>query len=380
MALALNDEEILLKQTARTFLQEKAPVKALRELRDSADSTGFSGQLWKEMVDLGWAGIVVPEQFGGSGYSYLGLGIILEECGRTLAASPLVSTALLGATALRFGGSDEQKAAILPRVADGSLLVTLALEEGPRHAPEKITLPALKTADGKYCLDGKKHFVIDGHVADKFIVAARTSGRAGDRTGITLFMVDAGAAGVAATRVSMVDSRNAAQVAFSNVTVPAAAIVGKPDHGYELLEKVLDIARIGLAAEMLGSAQEAFDRTVSYLKERKQFDVPIGTFQALQHRAAKMFCEIETTKSVVMKALHAIDAEDPQMPLFASAAKAKAGETVRLVSNEAVQMFGGMGMTDEHEIGFFMKRARVAQQTFGDEIYHLDRFASLRGY
>lgn len=382
MALALNDEQVLLKKTARSFLQEKAPVKALRELRDSGDETGFSRSLWKEMVDLGWSGIAIPEEYGGCDYGYVGLGIILEECGRTLTASPLVSTVLLGSTAVKLAGNYEQKEAILPAIAGGEFLMSLALEETPQHAPRRISLSAVKTPDGNYRLNGKKLFVIDGHVVDKFIVVARTSGQPTDQEGITLFLVDATAPGVAVKRVRMVDSRNSANVTFTDVKVPAAAILGELDKGYRQLDKVLDIARIGLAAEMLGSTLEAFDRTIVYLKERKQFDVPIGTFQSLQHRAAKMFCEIELGKSVVMKGLLTIDEndDDSRLPLMATVAKGKLCETIKLVTNEAVQMFGGMGMTDEQEIGLFMKRARVVQQTFGDLNYQIDRFASIRGY
>lgn len=380
MALVLNEEQTLLKQTAKRLIQDKSPVKALRQLRDSRDRTGFSRDLWKEMVDMGWAGIVIPEQYGGFDYGYLGLGIVLEECGRTLAPSPLVSTVLLAATVVKLAGSDQQKEEILPRIASGELLMSLALEEGNHHAPSRIATKAVKSGDG-FSITGKKVFVIDGHVADKFVVVARTSGQSGDKAGINLFLVDASAPGVKAAPVVMVDSRNASMVAFDNVQVPASALLGELDKTYPVLEKVLDIARIGLAAEMLGSVQEAFERTIKYLKERSQFGVLIGTFQALQHRATIMFTEVELCKSVVLKALQTIDAGDDKMlPKIAALAKAKVGETLKLVTCEAIQMFGGIGMTDEEEIGFFIKRARVAQQTFGDYNYQLNRFAALNGY
>jgi alkylation response protein AidB-like acyl-CoA dehydrogenase len=380
MALVLDEEQTLLKQTARRLLQDKSPVKALRELRDSRDETGFSRELWKEMVEMGWAGIVIPEQYGGFDYGYVGLGLVLEECGRMLVASPLVSTVLLGATAVTLAGSEAQKEDILPAVASGKLLLALALEEGPHHAPTRVATRVVKTGDG-FTLSGKKAFVIDGHVADKFVVVARTSGQPGDTDGISLFLVDAKTPGVTATRIIMVDSRNAAKVSFDNVRIPASALLGQIGKGYSVLEKVLDIGRIGLAAEMLGSMQEAFERTINYLKERSQFGVLIGTFQALQHRTTIMFTEIELCKSVVLKALQTIDAGDEELlPRIAALAKAKACETVKLVTSEAIQMFGGIGMTDEEEIGFFIKRARVAQQAFGDYSYQLNRFAALNGY
>jgi acyl-CoA dehydrogenase len=380
MALVINEEQNLLKQTAKRLVQDKAPITALRELRDNRDETGFSRELWQEMVNMGWAGIVIPEEYGGYDYGYVGLGLLLEECGRTLTVSPLIATVLLGATAIKLGGTEEQKQAILPAVAAGELLLALALEEGNHHAPTKIALSAAQTANG-YRLSGQKVFVLDGHVADKLIVVARTSGMSGDEAGISLFLVDADTAGITTKRTIMVDSRNAANVTFDNVDVPASALLGELDNGYSILEKVLDIGRIGLAAELLGSAQEAFQRTVAYLKERSQFGVLIGTFQALQHRAVKMFCEIELCKSVVLKALLTIDEDDEALlPKVAALAKAKLCETIKLVTCEAIQMFGGIGMTDEEEIGFFIKRARVAQQTLGDTNYHINRFASLNDY
>jgi alkylation response protein AidB-like acyl-CoA dehydrogenase len=380
MALVLDEEQKLLKETVKSFVQDKAPVKALRELRDSRDETGFSRELWQEMVDMGWPGVVVPEAYGGFDYGYTGLGIVLEECGRTLTASPLVSTVLLGATAIRFGGSEVQKEALLPAIVGGEILMTLALEEGARHTSTKIAMAATKSSEG-YILNGKKTFVIDGHVADKFVVVARTSGASGDKGGLSLFLVDSKAAGVSCERVSMVDSRNMAKVVFKDVQITSDALLGELDNGGPLLEKILDIARIGLAAEMLGTAQEAFDRTINYLKERKQFGVAIGSFQALQHRAAHMFSELELCRSLVMKGLSVIDEGDEAvLPVIAAATKAKLCQVLHLVTNEAVQMFGGIGMTDEEEIGFFLKRARVAQQTFGDENYQTNRFAALRGY
>jgi acyl-CoA dehydrogenase len=379
MALVLDEEQRILKQTTKTFVKDKAPVKAFRELRDNKDETGFCKTLWQDMVNMGWTGIIVPEEFGGYDYGYMGLGIIMEECGRMLTASPLVSTVLLGATAIRFGGSTAQKETLLPQIVGGELLVALALEEGAQHAPSTIATTATQSGEG-FVLSGRKTFVIDGHVADKLIVVARTSGNKCDEKGISLFVVDADAEGVSVDRVSMVDSRNMAHVELKDVQVPADAILGWQDNGYTLLDKVLNIARIGLAAEMFGMGQEAFERTIEYMKERKQFGVPIGSFQALQHRCAVMFCELELCRSLVMKGLSAIDDESEELPVIAATVKGKVCEMIKLVTNEAIQLFGGVGMTDEEEIGFFIKRARVAQQTFGDQSYHINRFAALKGY
>jgi len=379
MALALTDEQRLLKQTAEDFFSSKAPVKQLRMLRDKRDPDGFSRAMWQEMAALGWTGIAIPEEYGGSDFGFFGLGLILEAAGRTLAATPLLSTVVLGASAVQLAGTAGQRQSILPAIAGGKLIMALALEERPHHAPLQIATKAARTAAG-YRIDGSKTFVLDGHVADRLIVVARTAGQPGDRDGITLFLVDGTATGVARSRTVMVDSRNAARIELNGVAVGNDAVLGEVGRGAEILEQVLDLGRIGLAAEMLGSVSEVFERTVKYLKERKQFGVPIGSFQALKHRAAEMFCEIELAKSAVLESLTAIDEKRNDLPQLASLVKARLGDTFFLVSNEGIQMHGGIGMTDEAEVGFFLKRARVAQQTFGDAAFHRDRYATLEGF
>ncbi len=379
MPLVLNEDQIQLKDAARAFIQDKSPVSAFRKLRDSNDKDGFDRKLWKEMAELGWAGIIIPEEFGGSGFGYAGLGVVLEEAGRTLLASPLISTALIGATAVMLGGTTAQKKEILPAIAAGGWLMALAHEEGPHHRPYAIACKAKKT-DGGFVLSGKKTFVLDGHVADQLIVVARTSGKAGARDGLTLFLVDRASPGVRVARTIMVDSRNAANVKFTKVQLAANAVLGNVDQGADILDPVLDRARIGLGAEMLGGIREEFERTVEYLKTRQQFGVLIGTFQALKHRAAEMFCEIELSASVVLDGLIAIDENRNDVPQLASLVKARLNDTYFLVSNEALQMHGGIGMTDEFDMGLFMKRARVAMASFGDSFFHRDRYASLEGY
>jgi alkylation response protein AidB-like acyl-CoA dehydrogenase len=379
MALVLSSDAQLVKDTALDFFKEKSPITALRKLRDDKDPTGFSRDLWREMAALGWAGFLVPETYGGSEFGSVGLGLVMEVAGRSLAASPLLSTALIGASALVLGGSEAQKSRHLSPLVEGVRLFALALEEGSHHAPYRIATKAERTGTG-WRLSGEKRFVLDGHVADVLIVAARTSGETSARDGITLFLVPGDASGLTRTRSFMVDSRNAANLRLDGVELGADAVLGPVNRGADILDPVLDRARIGLAAEMLGSAAEAFERTVQYLKERKQFGVPIGSFQALKHRAAEMFCELELTHSAVLAALVALDEGANDVPQLASLAKAKAGDTFFLVGNEGVQMHGGIGMTDEHEIGFFLKRARVAQASFGDAPFHRDRYASLLGY
>ena len=379
MNLTLNDEQTILKHGAHEFFKERMPVKQLRELRDRDDGTGFDRTLWREMAGLGWAGILIPEDHGGAGFGYKGMGQVMEEAGRTLAASPLASTALLAAPLLLASASEAQQAKLLPAMAAGDLLMALAHDETPRHAPTRIATQVDKRGGG-FVLNGAKTFVVDGHVAAHLIVVARSSGARDARTGISLFLVDAKTRGVMCTRTHMVDNRNAAQISFDNVELGADALLGTLGEGYGPLEQVLDGARAALAAEMLGTGLEAFERTLAYLKLRRQFGVVIGTFQALKHRAALMFCELELTRSAVLGALDALDNGHRDSAALCSLAKAKACDMLELISAEAVQMHGGIGMTDAEEIGFFLKRARVAQQWLGDASFHRDRYASLLGF
>jgi alkylation response protein AidB-like acyl-CoA dehydrogenase len=379
MALILDSETALVRETAFDFFVKRSPVSALRKLRDVQDPLGFSLPVWRQMAELGWAGFLVPERHGGAAFGHLGLGQVMEAAGRTLAATPLLSTALIGASALALSGSAAQQEQHLPALADGTRLTALALEEGARHAPSRISTTAKRRGSG-FRLNGEKRFVIDGHVAELLIVAARTAGGTDEPHGITLFLVPGDVKGVRRLRTTMVDAHNAAIIAFDGVELGDDAVLGPIDGGAQVLEPVLDRARAGLAAEMLGSAAEAFERTVQYLKDRTQFGVPIGSFQALKHRAAQLFCEIELARSAVIAALTALDANANDTAQLVSLAKVKAGDALFLASNEGIQMHGGIGMTDEHEIGFFLKRARVAEASFGDRAFHRDRYAVLMGY
>lgn len=368
MALVINEEQQMLRSSASEFLNKKSPVEGMRKLRDSRSELGYDPAIWQEMAEMGWTALVIPEAYGGLDFGYTGFGQILEETGRTLCASPLISTALIGATAIQHLGSVMQKEALLPEIGAGNLIVGLAIDESGQHNPAHIETTAQAQGD-QYILNGRKTFVLDGHVAQKLIVVAKTA------EGTACFLVDAGREGLSVERNVMIDSRNSATITLENVAVPASDMLSADN-----LDKVLDIARIGVAAEMLGTIREAFDRTIAYLKERKQFDKPIGSFQSLQHRASHMFCEIELCISVVIKALQAIDTDAPELPVLASLAKAKLGSVSQLVTNEAIQMYGGIGMTDDEEIGFFLKRARAANAFLGDHRFHGDRFARLRGF
>ncbi|MBV9511401.1 MAG: acyl-CoA dehydrogenase family protein [Caulobacteraceae bacterium] len=375
----LSEEQNLLRDAARTWTREKSPVSAFRKMRDSGAPLGYDPAVFAEMAEMGWTGVIIPEAYGGSEFGYLGLGLVLEETGRTLTASPLLSSALAAASALMLGGDEAQKGRYLPAIASGELVAALAVDEGPHHAPEKVALTAARSGAG-YVLSGTKSFVLEGMAAGLLVVSARTAGNPGDEAGITLFLVPADAKGVGRMPLTLVDSRGAARIRFDKVEVGPDALLGREGEGFPLLEQALDRARAGLAAEMLGAALQAFEITVEYLKTRVQFGQVIGAFQALGHRAARMFVELELARSCVEGALQAIDEGAPDTPQLVSLAKAKMGETLHLVSNELIQMHGGIGMTDAHDAGLYLKRARAAEFAFGGQSYHRDRYARLNGY
>jgi alkylation response protein AidB-like acyl-CoA dehydrogenase len=379
MALVLTEEQSMLRDSARGLISDKAPVSHLRRLRDAKDETGFSRELWKNFAEMGFSGLLVPEQFGGSGLGSVEAGIVMEEIGRTLMPSPFLATSVLAASALARGGSQAQKSQYLPRIADGSLLAALATDEGAKHRPLRINMQAVRSGNG-FKLNGDKAFVVDGHTADLLIVAARTAGSAGEKNGLTLFLVDPKTKGIATERTIMVDAHNAARIIFDNVEVNADSLLGEVDQGFQLLDGVLNLGRGAVASEMVGLSEEVFGRTVAYLKERKQFGKAIGEFQALQHRAAQLYIEIAITRAAVLKALQALDADPAKAAGAVAVAKARAGTTATLAVQEGVQMHGGMGMTDQFDIGFFMKRARVCQELFGDANYHADQLARAKSY
>jgi len=379
MALVLNDEQTMLRDTARSFLAGEAPVAALRQLRDGHVAEGFSRELWKQFAEMGFAGVLIPEDFGGVGLGHVEAGVVAEEIGRNLTATPFLSTAVLTASALLHGGSDAQKQAWLPKIAGGEIIGALAVDEGAKHRPEKTALQATRTGNG-FTLNGAKTFVVDGHVADLLVVAARTSGQPGETQGLTLFLVAGDASGVSRERTVMVDAHNAARISFDNVQVDADAALGPVDGGHELLERVLNVGRAVLAAELSGVGGQAFDITQTYVKERSQFGRIIGEFQSLQHRSAHLFSELEVTRAAVIKALQTLDANPDKAATIVAVAKARAGASTELAVQEGVQMHGGNGMTDAFDIGLYMKRARVAQELLGDSNFHADRLARANGY
>lgn len=379
MSLLLSDEQAQLREAAHDFLGERSPVARQRALRDGGDALGFDPVLWRDAIDMGWAAAVFPEAVGGLGFGWQGLSAVFEECGRTLAALPLLSNVALAGGAVLALGNAEQQQRWLPSLVAGEPRFALAFEEGARHAPTQVRTRARRDGAG-WILDGDKTFVIDGVGAEQYLVLARSAGADDDANGLNLFCVPANAPGAVATGVRMADARNTAGLTLQGVRVAADALLGTEGQAWPALDGVLDRARACLAAEALGLVREVLARTVDYLGQRVQFDVPIGSFQALQHRAARLYVEIELLESAVRGVFEAVDAGSAEIGPLASLAKARASDLCATVLNEAVQMHGGIGVTDEFDLGLFVKRARVLRQQLGDGVFHRERYARLRGF
>ncbi|MFN4287107.1 MAG: acyl-CoA dehydrogenase family protein [Brevundimonas sp.] len=379
MPLMLNDEQQMLAEAADGFVRENAPVAHLRALRDRDDERGYDPDLWTRFAQMGFAGVLVDETHGGSGLGAVEAGVIAEALGRTLAPTPYFSTGVLGAHLISALGSEAQREQWLSSIASGEALIAMAIDEHTKHRPQATALGARPSGNG-FVLDGSKTFVVDGHVADAVVVLARTSGEAGSAHGLSLFLVDPATSGVGIERTRMVDSHNAARITFDKVQVAGDALIGPLDEGLSALQPTLDTGRACISAHLNGISAECFERTMEYLRTRQQFDRPIGSFQALQHRAAHLFTEIELSRAATLAALQRLDQDADSAAADVAIAKAKAGRVAELAVQEAVQMHGGIGMTDEHDIGLFMKRVRVAQEWLGDAAWHTEALARRHGY
>lgn len=378
MSLIATEEQALLRDSARDFIAELAPISQLRQLRDRHDDQGYSPALWQRFADMGYAGLLVSEAHGGSAAGLTEAAIVMQQIGRQLCASPFLASSVLAVSALGRSGNSALQSKWLPKLASSACIGTLAVDEHAKHLPTRIATMAERHGDG-WRLNGEKCFVLDGHVASFWLVAAKCAATNGQ--GTALFLVPAGIAGAHCERTVMVDAHNAARLQLRNVELPPEALLGAADEGAALLEAVLDAGRVAVAAELLGLADGVFERTLDYLKERRQFGKLIGEFQALQHRAATLYVDIELARAALARALHSLGNADAGTATRAvSVAKAKAVQAATLAVQEAVQMHGGMGMTDEFDIGLFMKRARVLAELFGDAGFHMDRLATLRGY
>lgn len=375
MPLYLNEDQTALQDTIRDFVADAAPVSHMRALRDAGDRTGFSRDLWKQFAEMGFTGILIGEEQRGLGLGHVEAGVVLEEIGRNLSPSPFLSTAVAAVEALKGSPHADRW---FPGIVAGDTVAALAIDEGAKHR-DSVALKAERSGNG-FKLTGTKQFVVHGHTADLLIVAARTAGAAGDAEGVTLFAVDKGTKGLTAEAERLADASLAARLAFDGVEVDADAVIGEVDAGRDPLNRLLRAGRTGASAELLGVGGGAMDRTVGYLKERKQFGVIIGSFQALQHRAAHLYAEMEVARAAVLKAQQLLDAGSPHADEAVSVAKAMTALATTLSVQEGVQMHGGIGMTDEYDIGFYMKRARVLAELFGDANFHADRLAIAAGY
>jgi alkylation response protein AidB-like acyl-CoA dehydrogenase len=373
----LTDDQRMLQETAATFLAEEGGIaKQLRHWRDTGCKDGFGHDLWKQFAELGLTGVCIPESHGGLGLGATEVVLVLEEIGRNLTPSPFLGTAIVAAKAIEGTAHGDRW---YPEILSGEAVLALAIDEGPRHAPERTALEARRQGNG-FVLNGAKQFVVQGGSADMIITATRTGGSPGDEDGLTLFAVPKDAPGVSVDNMALVDSSKAARITFANVELDADAVIGEVDGGWQPLRRALAAGSVGTAAELVGVASGASAMTLDYLRQRKQFSKLIGEFQALQHRAAHLYSEIEIARAAAFKAAESLDRGDEKADLWTSVAKAKAADVANLAVREGVQMHGGIGMTDEHDIGLFMKREAVLGELFGDTYYHRNRVAELSGY
>ncbi|WGI23190.1 acyl-CoA dehydrogenase family protein [Amylibacter sp. IMCC11727] len=371
--LTLTEDETMLVDSARGFLDSASPVEKFRELRDAGKA--YNPEIWKQMADLGWTGVLVPEDQGGIDMGHTAANLLATEMGKTLVSSPFISTAVMAATALRQVSDNPRAAEALNQIAAGEITYGLAIDEGPKHSPDCTMMEAKKVGNG-FELSGDKTFVVDGANADRLLVLART----GDGDALTLFDIPADRAGITRTTQNMIDARDSAAINFDKVEATGEDIIGSVDNAMDVLKPALNAGAAALSAEMIGLSSGAFGMTVGYLQERKQFGIVIGQFQALQHRAAHLWSEIEVTASTILNAGRMLDEDPENAELAVSLAKARASQTAKLAVVEGVQMHGGIGMTDAFDMGFFMKRARVAQEWLGDYGYHAEKIATAKGY
>jgi alkylation response protein AidB-like acyl-CoA dehydrogenase len=363
MAMILNDEQAALRDSARGFMKTEAPVSHFRKFRDMSCKDGFSHGLWKQFAEMGFTGALIPEADGGLGMGHVEAGIVLEEIGRNLTPSPFLTTSVVAVQALK-AADKAMRDRWFPGIIKGETVIGIAVDEGAKHRPDRIACVGVRSGNG-FRLSGTKQFVVQGASADMLIVAARTAGAPGETDGITLFAVEKSAAGFSVEAARLVDSAVGAHVKLDGVDVTADAVIGQVDGGWAILNAMLNAGRAGAAAEMVGVGCGAMDMTFDYLKQRKQFGRVIGEFQALQHRAAHLYGEMETARSIVLKAQNLLDEGAATADMYVAAAKAKAGLACNLAVREGVQMHGGMGMTDDYDIGLYMKRDRSLNEFFG---------------
>lgn len=383
MTFILTEEERLLRNTAMSFITQECPLSSFRSVRYQNSFTGFSPKIWGEMVALGWAGIPFPDEFGGLDMGLAPLAQIMEQCGRQLVPTPIISTVILSGQLLLSHGSDSLKKQYLPRIISGSSIFSLAFQEDKsRHNP-LYTETRVEKLNNAYILNGCKTLVLDAPACDAFIISARHENGPDSREGISLFFVPKDHPGLECQPQTLMDGRMAGRLLLNNVTLDTSQLLGEEGKAAPLLERVIDLATAALCSEMLGGMQAAFELAMEYLKQREQFGVKIGSFQALQHRASRLYIDIQLADSAVRAANYALDnnqSDALEIQKLVSLAKALCSDSYLQITCDALQIFGGIGMTDEHDIGLYLKRARVSEQLFGDAAWHRSRWASLSGY
>jgi alkylation response protein AidB-like acyl-CoA dehydrogenase len=368
MSMVYSEDDRMLADTAEEFLAAQSPVSAQRALRDNRSALNYDPEIWQKMMELGWGAITFPEALGGLDFGYKGLGAVFEATGKHLSASPMLSSVVLCGSLLQQLANKEQQT-WLTDIISGEKRLALAVDEQARHNPESIDTIATAAGDG-FILNGKKAMVIDGVSPDGWIVSAK------HQDGCSLFIIPFSEQ-VEVNRIKLIDARNYAELSFNDLKLPAEALLGNAGSSAKALDRALDLGRLCLSSEMLGAAKALFNMSIEYLKVREQFGVKIGTFQALQHRAARCFVELELAQSCVIAALTTADNDDENLASSVSLAKWKLSKVADLITGEAIQMHGGIGVTDELDVGLYLKRIRVAQMSLGDVDFHHERFVTL---
>jgi len=372
MDLGLSQEQNMLRMSARNFFEKECPMTLVRGMEE--DERGYSPELWLKMVELGWMGVVIPEEHGGIGGNFLDLMVLLEEMGRVLLPGPFFSTVVLGALPILAAGTTTQKEEFLPKIANGEMILTLALTEiSARHDAAGIEVRAAAEGDD-YIITGTKLFVQNAHVSDYLVCATRTRDGASPEEGITLFLVDSKNPGISRTILETIAADKQCEVIFDNVRIPGENILGELDKGWSVLEKITQQAAVATCALMLGGAYQVIKMTVAYAKERVQFGRPIGSFQAIQHKCADMATEIDGARYIAYQAAWKISECLPSA-MEVSMAKAWVSEAYRRTCRQGHQIHGGIGFTEEHNMGLYFRRAKAMEVAFGDADYHRELVA-----
>lgn len=367
MDLSLTEEQELLQSSARDFLRDESPTTHVRAMEE--DETGYSPELWKSITELGWAGLMYPEEYGGSGYTFVELCVLMEEFGRALLPSPFHSAVLTFGLPILFGGSDAQKQQYLPAIANGNLLGTLALTEPSASYNAADIEVRAESRNGGFVINGTKLFVLNAHTADAFLVAVRTSDAGAPEDGISLLLVPASTAGISITPLSTIASDRQSEVDFQNVEVGADALVGGLNEGWPIIKKTLDHAMVAKCAEMVGIAQVAFEMSVDYAKNRVQFGRPIGSFQAIKHKCADMVIDVDGSRFITYRAAWSLT-EGHDADREVSMTKAWTSDACRRVCAQAHQLHGGIGFTKEYDLQLYFRRAKQGEVFYGDADIH----------